>query len=395
MSYKNLKELYGFEKSTSIQDLRKIILEEYRKVLKEQDEEETAEEVQENPEGFIVVNKMTNIKDLDLNDTWRQLTSRDEEAPLVQAMKTATGWAAGAFEKAGGVEGLADWAEGVGESELKSRIGDVAGSLPSGAPAKADMPALEGSDADEVQDALSPGGDITVDLSAPHADGEESFEAWYNSLSDEDKEKLSRGEKPEVKKESKFSLSQVLFEDKFPRYGNSAFPGAPSKGEGESIDLKAITDKALAFLLKGQLDGEQGDDTITVKVKGTLSNGKMIPTQSNILAGKSLLFAFLHGSPDSSTDLADMGGAYATTSGEILDGHHRWSGAAIATGGGLTHSNVNLVDGDADTLIPLLVSVGNALGRDQKGVEEEKNESINSKGNLILERWQKLADVKS
>ena len=144
------------------------------------------------------------------------------------------------------------------------------------------------------------------------------------------------------------------------------------------------------------MDGSQSDDTVTVKVKGTLGNSKMIPTQSNILAGKSLLFAFLHGSADSATDLSDMGGAYATTSGEILDGHHRWSGAAIATGGGLTHSNVNLVDGDANTLIPILVSVGNALGRSQKGVEEkeEKNESVTSKDNIILERWHKIADIK-
>jgi len=394
MPSKKLKEVFGFQKSLKASDLKKIILEEYRSLLAEQEEKEDSESVEENPKGFAAVNKMTNIKSLDVDDAWRQLTSRDEESPLIQAMKSATKWAGGAFDGAGGVESLADWAEGVGEAELKKRIKDVGSSLPSGAPAKADMPALEGSDADEVADALSPGGDITIDIDTPHAEGEDSFEAWFSALSDEDKEALKKGQKPEVKEESKMSLASIIFEEKFPRYGYGAMPGAPTVGEDGKVDVKKITDKALAFLLKGQLDGSVSDDTIPVKVKATLANSKMIPTQSNILAGKSLLFAFLHGSPNSSTDLSDMGGAYATSKGEILDGHHRWSGSAIATGGGLTHSNVNIVDGDAEQLIPMLVSVGNALGRAQKGApEEDVKESALSKDNLIMERWQKLADL--
>lgn len=392
MSSRKLKEVFGFEKSIGVSDLRKIILEEYRNVLAEQDAE--AQEVEENPEGFAAVNKMTNIKALDVDDAWRQLTSRDEDAPLLQAMKSATGWAGGAFKGAGGAEALADWAESVGEAELKKRIADVGSALPSGAPAKADMPALEGSDADEVADALSPGGDITIDIDSPHAEGEDAFESWYNSLSDEDREALKKGQKPEVKKESRSKLAAVIFEEKYPRYGYGAMPGAPTVGEDGQVDVKKITDKALAFLLKGQLDGSSTDDSIPVKVKATLANSKMVPTQSNILAGKSLLFAFLHGSPNSSTDLTDMGGAYATSKGEILDGHHRWSGSAIATGGGLTHSNVNIIDGDADELIPMLVSVGNALGRAQKGApEEDVKESKKSKDNVIMERWQKLANL--
>jgi hypothetical protein len=91
-----------------------------------------------------------------------------------------------------------------------------------------------------------------------------------------------------------------------------------------------------------------------------------------------------------------MGGAFVTSGGEILDGHHRWSGAYIGTGGGLTHSNVNIVSGDADELIPMLVSVGNAIGRSQKGVEEPKKESARSSAtsdNLVMERWTKLAGL--
>jgi hypothetical protein len=91
----------------------------------------------------------------------------------------------------------------------------------------------------------------------------------------------------------------------------------------------------------------------------------MIPTQSNILIGKSMLFALLQWNGGS--DLSNMDGAFVTTAGEILDGHHRWSGAYIATGGSLSHSGVHTVTGDAATLIPILTSIGNALGRDQKG----------------------------
>ena len=86
------------------------------------------------------------------------------------------------------------------------------------------------------------------------------------------------------------------------------------------------------------------------------------------------------------SDLSDMGGAFVTSAGEILDGHHRWSGAYIGTGGGLTHSNVHIVTGNKDELLPALTAIGNAIGNVQK-------ESRQSEGDLVMERWRKLAGL--
>ncbi len=403
---KTLAEALGLApraKKLSPKGLGKLILEEYHSVLLEKEEkDEKAKAPSENPDGFKAVNKLTNIKDLEGGDAYRQLASGDESAPLIQAMMTATGWASGAVGKAGGAPAIKKWAEEVGEAELKNRIGHVSGKLPSGAPAKQDMPALEGGDAESVVDALSPGGNFTIDLGGDYASGKEDFDVWYKGLSDEERSAFEagnvpgqgNGEKAETKKEGVMSLADALFEDKWPRDGMGPLKGAPAKGEGAPASRQELTARALAFLTKGQLDGNLTDDSIEVKVKGTIANSKMIPTQSNILAGKSLLFAFLQAV--GASDLADMGGAFVTSGGEILDGHHRWSGAYIGTGGGLTHSNVNIVSGDADELIPMLVSVGNAIGRSQKGVEEPKKESARSSAtsdNLVMERWTKLAGL--
>ncbi|MEC8392166.1 MAG: hypothetical protein VXZ58_04705, partial [Actinomycetota bacterium] len=308
----------------------------------------------------------TNIADLDGSEAYRQLTSGDEKAPLIQAMMSATGWASGAIKGAGGVQGIKDWAESVGEGELAGRISKVGDALPTQGLPKKDMPALEGEDAPAVKDALSPGGKYNVDIEAGYAGDEPSVDAWMDSLSDEDKAKLASGEEPEIKKEA------LVKEEKFPAPGTI-------KGGG-----KDPVGQALAFLVKGKHDGDQSDDSINVTVGGSIANGEMIPTQSNILAGKSLLFAFLQGTGNS--DLSDMGGAFVTSAGEILDGHHRWSGAYIGTGGGLTHSNVHIVDGTADSLLPALTAIGNAIGRTQK-------ESKNSSDELVMERWRRMAGI--
>lgn len=360
---KTLKEVYfnTTPKKLDPNKLRKIILEEVRLLTEE--EEEAAQ--------FATVTTKTNIADLDTADAYAQLISGDENAPLIQAMLGSTGWASGAVKGAGGVDAIKDWAEGVGEAELSKRISKVGDELPSGAPAKKDMPALEGEDAAAVADALAPAGKFNIDLEEPHAK-DASFDKWYASLSDEEKANYDAGKVPEVEEVKEEGLVR---EDKYPRHGMSAMPGG---------DTENPVGKALAFLTKGKLDGDQGDDKITVTTGGSLANGKMIPTQSNILAGKSLLFAFLQAV--GASDLSDMGGAFVTSGGEILDGHHRWSGAYIGTGGGLTHSNVHIVDGDADALIPMLTSVGNALGRTQK-------ESKKSKDDLIVERWKRLAGL--
>ena len=353
---RTLEDVYGFKaKKLSSKELRNIV----ESILKE--DEAKAEEV-----GYASVDTGTNIADLDGAEAYRQLTSGDENAPLIQAMMGATGWASGAIKGAGGAQGIKDWAESVGEGELAGRISKVGSALPTQGLAKKDMPALEGEDAPAVKDALSPGGRYNVDIEADYAGGEPSVDAWMNSLPDEDKAKLASGEEPEVKQES------LVKEEKFPAPGTIKGGGPDPVGQ------------ALAFLIKGKHDGNQSDDSINVKVGGSIANSAMIPTQSNILAGKSLLFAFLQGTGN--TDLSDMGGAFVTSAGEILDGHHRWSGAYIGTGGGLSHSNVHIVDGNADELLPALTAIGNAIGRTQK-------ENRQNSDSLVLERWRRMAGL--
>ena len=354
---KSLKDVYGYNpKKLTAESLRSLIREELS-LLREQEEEGTS---------YAAVDTGTNIADLDTADAYKQLTSGDENAPLIQAMMNATGWASGAVKGAGGAQGIKDWAESVGEGELSGRISKVGSALPSSGLAKKDMPALEGEDAPAVKDALSPGGKFNVDLEAEYAGGEESVDAWMKSLPDEDQKKLAAGEEPALKEEGN------LREEKFPAPGSIQGGGKDPVGQ------------ALAFLVKGKHDGNQSDDSINVQVGGSLSNSEMIPTQSNILAGKSLLFAFLQGTGN--TDLSDMGGAFVTSAGEILDGHHRWSGAFIGTGGGLSHSNVHIVDGNAKELLPALTAIGNAIGNDQK-------EARRQEGDLVMERWKRLAGI--
>jgi len=385
-------------------DLRKLVLQEVKNsrikphtkkcrtlaaLLFEQDEEK------EESSGASIT-KDTNIADIPVDDVWTQLTSGNADAPLYKAMASANGWAAGAMEGAGGAEALKAWAEGIGEGELKERIGKVVQLIGAADTSKFDMPALEGGDADEVADAISDtSGELGVDFSSEFANGMDDLQKWYDSLPDVAKQKYEAGEIPTLEdvsgseevKESHGQLGAFIFEDILPRFGRGPMPGAPSVGEKASVDKNKIKGLALAFLTKGMLDGSPGDH-VEVSLDGNMSNGKMKPTQSNILAAKSLLFAFTK--PEG---VIDMGGAFATADGDILDGHHRWSGTLIATGGDTDHTGVHIVHAPSGEVTKLLTVVGNALGRQQKGPEPE-NESVSKNSDkVILERWQKLAGL--
>jgi len=115
----------------------------------------------------------------------------------------------------------------------------------------------------------------------------------------------------------------------------------------------------------------------------------MIPTQSNVLVGKSLAFALGGG-----FDGQELG-AYITGGNEILDGHHRWSGTMIVDPGASIRGHK--VMAPAADVIPVLTSLGNALGRQQKGMDHDaKNESAvpqKKSDNLIMERWRSLAGL--
>ena len=93
-----------------------------------------------------------------------------------------------------------------------------------------------------------------------------------------------------------------------------------------------------------------------------MKNGDMKPTQTNVKAAKSMLFALANIGQD-------MEGAFASSDGEIIDGHHRWSGQWLRSGGDAQMANVHIIDkGGMSTgeFLTMLTVVGNAMGRPTK-----------------------------
>jgi len=204
---------------------------------------------------------------------------------------------------------------------------------------------------------------------------EEDVEAWH----------ASQTKKEEVKEEAYNRLAVRLLEDKYPQKHKAGMPGAPVKGKKEEVVIDDIKGLALSFLVKGLKDEKEPDDSIEVKENEPIDVAAMIPTQSNVLVGKALAFAL--GGGFGGQEL----GAYITGGEEILDGHHRWAGTMIVDPGASIKGHK--VMAPAADIIPVLTSLGNALGRQQKGMEHESARSQNSSDNLIIERWRSLAGL--
>jgi hypothetical protein len=113
-------------------------------------------------------------------------------------------------------------------------------------------------------------------------------------------------------------------------------------------------------LTKGK--GNKGDEA-GVSMNQSLANTEMKPTQTNVKAAKTLLFALLNTGED-------MGGAFASNDGEIIDGHHRWSGQRLRTGGSTNHTGVHIIDKPSGMgtkeFLTMLTVLGTALGRPTK-----------------------------
>ena len=137
--------------------------------------------------------------------------------------------------------------------------------------------------------------------------------------------------------------------------------------------------KAKDFMTSGEKDGKPEDDKATVKMPAEVPASKAIPTQTNILLGKSLAMAIggVEGGPLE---------AWISTNGEILDGHHRWA-ATMLNNPGASLGAVGAIDMDAmggkDKALKYLTGIGNALGNPTK-IEENIQE---------ITRWQKLAGI--
>jgi len=120
------------------------------------------------------------------------------------------------------------------------------------------------------------------------------------------------------------------------------------------------------YMQAGLKDGDPDDDNIEIKMNGEFPAAKGIPTQTNILFPKALGMA-LHG--DNGKPLVGGKiGAYASTEGHILDGHHRWAATMLndpsANIGTFAMIDMNKA-GMMDTL-KHLTAIGNALGNKTK-----------------------------
>ena len=346
---------------------------------------------------------------------------------LYNAISTATKWAKDPLSELGadtpeGMKALALQTFGpdleTARKNFITRVDSLSAALAQseGFP-KTEMPALEGSDLDELQDALSPGGMFQVDATADFQADEPDFNKWF-AQSDKPATaqqtppaqsldagppvgtaadliaQQQRGQPaPMFERWGRLAglqqLNEINQDPRFPFPGPATvMPGAPSITKDDDIPEDQITGQAKAFLTKGL--GTKGD-SFTITPNQPLKNSSMKPTQTNVKAGKSILFAL--------ADIGqDMEGAYATTDGEILDGHHRWSGQYLRTGGNVDMLNVHLIDKagmSTPEFLTMLTVTGNALGRPTKLKESRLRKIMNQeirklKKNLISENQSDL-----
>tara|TARA_R100000008_G_scaffold82284_1_gene66402 strand:+ start:5372 stop:6436 length:1065 start_codon:yes stop_codon:yes gene_type:complete len=328
------------------------------KILFEQEEEgqekkEASGKIGDAPKGTSV-DKTTNVKDVDAVEIANQLLSGDDDAPIVAITK-------GEWYETNGAQAK-EWIEKIGPETFVKRLNTLASKIPSTGLPKSVMPFLPGpedakGEVSDVEDALTPGGDYNIDVTAPFK--EAAWKVGARALMEQEEEKeessnLKGGEPPPPNK----------------------FVGMDAPGAKE-------------FMTAGLDDGDDTDDKIEIKAGGSLNASDAIPTQSNILIYKALGMAM---NPKNQIAGGDLD-AWAGTNGEILDGHHRWAAtmfndpsASMGTAG-----QVNLQAlGDPQKTLKFLTAIGNALGNKTKTESRTRNS-----GNILLERWNKLAGTLS
>ena len=390
MASKSLKEVYGFSEK-----IKKLTPTTLRRLIKE--EEEKAPSPNGASPGKFDNPKMSemngdgNIADYDAVEIVSQMLSGDPKAPIYKAIAKYhnpefTPDIPAKADTPEGIKAISAWVKSKKPDFLVQNIKAVQTKLPKSGTAKDSMPALEPRDVGHVVDALAPGGKLNLDLTAPFADDQEDVEVWHQS----------RQEKKEKKEESIRRMLDILLEDRFPQGHKAGMPGAPPKHEKADVVIDDIKGLALSFLTKGlqSNDKKSPDDIIKVLEDTPIDVAAMIPTQKNVLLGKALAFALGGGFGGESL------GAYVTGGNEILDGHHRWAGTAIVDpGAGIKGHKVMA---PASDILPVLTALGNALGRQQKGMDHgdaaaadptESARSSKSYDDLIIERWRKLAGL--
>lgn len=327
-----------------------------------------------------IPDKEADINDMDASAVWDIMTGDnvEEAQALLDRIGSATGWGGGALKKAGITgETLKDKAEEIfGSKEtFAGRVSGMVAKLNAAEGfAKPEMPALEGGDVAALQDALDEDGEFNVDIGSDFGGETADFKAYAAKKLDDksaDAEKKEEGawRKGDVLLERWGRLAGLTYppvlneiesDKRFPFPGPaSVMPGAPNLGDGGAADLNAASGEAELFLKKGK--GNEGDN-LGVSPNQSMKNSQMKPTQTNVKAAKSMLFALANIGQD-------MEGAFASSEGEIIDGHHRWSGQWLRSGGEANMTGVHVVDkGGMSTpqFLTMLTVVGNAMGRPTK-----------------------------
>lgn len=332
------------------QKLRRFIRNEIKTVIKESVrprrglaslifEEDEKKPADKDTEGVGELVKMaafdagTNIKDVDAAEIYKQLVSRDPNAPIFPAMKAGCGVTVNP-------ELCADHYEKMGEKTFVSRVEALQAKIPESGLPKDQMPFLPGpkeakGSVDDLADALTPGGKYNVDVESTRRTGSSLSEAAV----------YSRWGK----------LAGILTEKLDPPAPNALTGGDP---ESEK------------YLKSGLEDGDEKDDNVPFDRPGSVKASEAKPTQSNILIGKTLGFAVPKDCGGVGIEGGDLG-AYAGTGNEILDGHHRWAATMISNPDASmgTFMNIDLKGvggGDSITGLKQLTAIGNALGNPTK-----------------------------
>jgi hypothetical protein len=370
---KSLTEAFGYKKR-----IHQLSLNELRNLIKTEllfEEEEKADEkkppagddaISQAPEHFKTP-EMTDtpadgtgsIGDLPAEEIVAQMLSGDPKAPVVVAIsafhntKFTPDFATSVGSKEGAKD-LQQWTMEKGPAFIANNIATVQNALGNGAPA-ADSESVPAEPAVASPD-IGLGDAVLPDTG--------STAAWFENQ-----------ESIETKKEMISRVTLQLLEDSHPKEDDPA---------GPSVQTEDPKDLALAFLAKGLQDSvEGGNGIIDVSEDESINVAEMIPTQQDVYLGKSLAFALAGGFGPEDT------GAYVTDTNEILDGH-RWSGTMIVDPGAAIKGQK--ISAPAEDVLPALTALGDAFSNNSSN-KAKKNESINRRDDLVVERWQKLAGI--
>ena len=301
---KTLKEVYGYTK------IKKLGLDELTRLITENEDAANA------PKG-VKFTDQANFKDFDdamIDELFAQLKTKDMSQPIYQAMWNPD------------PEKVTAWLASKGEDTVRERIKAVGSKIPASGLPKSEMPFLPGpkdakGSVEDVVDALTPGGDMTIDFQ------ESVNKSRWASIA---------------------GISSV----------NEVAP--PAKNT-----LKPGSEEADAYLKSGlpSNDGNPADDNANVSMPAQVAAADAVPTQSNILLPKALGMAAMAG-----IEGGDLG-AYLSTDNEILDGHHRWAATMLnnpaASLGGFAAIDLKAMGGTQKAL-KHLTALGNALGNKTK-----------------------------